>query len=122
MKPTKVKRKLIAGSLLLLFGLSHVANGQSKTAPKPKKDSTVKENRTCPVCPPGGGGIAAFNKDCIACSLCINVCPNVYCSSLQTVRFSRYMQPVMIIIRAFALTIAQNALKFALQCVTSSAS
>jgi ferredoxin len=90
------KRKLIVGSLLLLFGLSRVANGQDKAVPKPKKDSTVKENRTCPVCPPGGGGIADFNKNCIACSLCINVCPNgVLQPSYQQYGIAGIMQPVM---------------------------
>jgi len=34
-------------SLLLLFGISRVSNGQDKAVPKPKKESTVKENRTC---------------------------------------------------------------------------
>lgn len=46
------KRKIIVGSILLLLGLSRISNGQNKTVPKPKKDSTVKENRTSPVCPP----------------------------------------------------------------------
>jgi polyferredoxin len=90
------KRKLIVGSLLLLFGISRVSNGQNKTAPKPKKESTVKENRTCPVCPPGGGGIVDFNTDCIACSLCINVCPNgVLQPAYKQYGIAGIMQPVM---------------------------
>ena len=51
------RRKLIAGSLLLLFGMSRVSEAQDTTVPKPKKDSTVRENKTFPVCPPGGIGI-----------------------------------------------------------------
>jgi polyferredoxin len=90
------KRKVIVGSLLLLFGLSQTSNGQNKTAPKPKKESTVKENRTCPVCPPGGIGITDFNKDCIACSLCINVCPNgVLQPAYKQYGIAGVMQPVM---------------------------
>ena len=90
------RRKVIAGTLLLLFGLSRVSNGQEKTAPKPKKDSTVKENKTCPVCPPGGIGIADFNKDCIACSLCINACPNgVLRPAYKEYGIAGMMQPVM---------------------------
>jgi polyferredoxin len=90
------KRKIIAGSVLLLLGLSQTAKSQNKVAPKPKKESTVKENRTYPVCPPGGVGILDFNKDCTACSLCINACPN---SVLQPA-FKQYglagmLQPVM---------------------------
>ena len=90
------KRKMIAGSLLLLFGLSRVSNAQDKTAPKPKKDSTVKENKTYPVCPPGGVAIADFNKDCTACSLCINVCPNgVLQPAYKQYGIAGMMQPVM---------------------------
>jgi polyferredoxin len=90
------KRKVIAGSILFLFGISHSANGQDKTAPKPKKDSTVKENRTFPVCPPGGLGIKDFNKDCTACSLCISACPNgVLQPALTQYGIAGIMQPVM---------------------------
>jgi ferredoxin len=90
------KRRIIAGSVLLLLGLSKVASGQDKTAPKPKKESTVKENKTCPVCPPGGVSIADFNKDCIACSLCINACPNgVLQPAYMQYGIAGIMQPVM---------------------------
>lgn len=90
------RRKVIVGSLLLLFGISHKSDGQNKTAPKPKKESTVKENRTCPVCPPGGVGIADFNLDCIACSMCINVCPNgVLQPAYKQYGIAGIMQPVM---------------------------
>jgi polyferredoxin len=90
------KRKLIAGTILLLFGLSRVASGQTKAAPKPKKDSTVKENKTCPVCPPGGVGIIDFNKECLACSLCINACPNgVLQPAYKEYGIAGFMQPVM---------------------------
>ncbi len=90
------RRKVIAGSLLLLFGLSGSARGQEKPVPVPKQESTVKENRTLPVCPPGGLRIEDFNKYCIACSLCINACPN---NVLQPA-FTQYglagmLQPVM---------------------------
>jgi len=90
------KRKIIAGSILLLLGLSRVSNGQGKTAPIPKKDSTVKENKTYPVCPPGGLGIEDFNKDCTACALCISACPNgVLQPALTQYGIAGIMQPVM---------------------------
>jgi polyferredoxin len=90
------KRKVIVGSILLLFGLSRISNGQDKKAPKPKKDSTVKENKTYPVCPPGGVGIEDFNIDCTACSLCINACPNgVLQPALNQYGIAGFMQPVM---------------------------
>jgi ferredoxin len=90
------KRKVIAGSLLLLFGFSRVSKAQDKKAPTPKKDSTVRENKTYPVCPPGGGSIADFNKDCTACSLCINVCPNgVLQPAYKQYGIAGMLQPVM---------------------------
>ncbi len=90
------KRKVIAGSLLFLFGISQMAKGQIKTAPVPKKDSTVKENRKFAVCPPGGGTIADFNKNCTACSLCITACPNgVLEPAIKQYGLTGFMQPVM---------------------------
>ena len=90
------KRKVIATSILLLLGLPRISFGQDKPAPKPKKDSTVKENRTYPVCPPGGLGIEDFNKRCTACSLCINACPNgVLQPAFRQYGIAGMMQPVM---------------------------
>jgi polyferredoxin/NAD-dependent dihydropyrimidine dehydrogenase PreA subunit len=90
------KRNVIIGTLLLLFGITRISNGQEKTAPKPKKLSTVRENRTYPVCPPGGGGIEDFLRDCTACSLCINVCPNeVLQPSYNQYGIAGIMQPFM---------------------------
>jgi ferredoxin len=90
------KRKFIATSLALLLGIPIVTKGQTKTAPVPKKPSTVKENRTYPVCPPGAGGIADLNKACTACSLCITICPNkVLQPALMQYGFTGMMQPVM---------------------------
>jgi len=90
------KRKNIAGSLLLLFGLSQAASGQEKSVPKPKKESTVKENKTSPVSPPGAGSIKRFNDLCTACSLCITACPNsVLQPSFKEYGLTGIMQPVM---------------------------
>jgi len=90
------RRKVIVGSLLLLFGITRVAKGQLKVAPIPTKESTVKENRTFPVCPPGGLGIEDFNRDCTACSLCISACPNqVLLPAFKQYGIAGMMQPVM---------------------------
>jgi ferredoxin len=101
-KPEKIhetdegRRKVIVGSLLLLFGISRFSKGQDKTVPKPKKESTVRESKTSPVCPPGGLNIDEFNKECIACSLCISVCPNgVLQPSYKQYGIAGIMQPVM---------------------------
>jgi ferredoxin-type protein NapF len=90
------KRKLVITSLLFLFGLRAAGIGQEKPVPKPKKESTVKENKTFPVCPPGAGSIENFNAWCTACSLCINACPNgVLQPSLKEYGISGMLQPVM---------------------------
>ncbi len=90
------KRKFIAGSILFLFGFSGVSRAQVKSVPKPTKDSTVKENKKYPVCPPGAGSIEDFNKRCIACSLCITACPNLVLQpALLQYGISGIMQPVM---------------------------
>ena len=95
-KTDEDKRKLIIGSVLLFFGLSERAKGQEKIIPKPQRNSTVKENRTYPVCPPGGVSINEFNKNCTACSLCISACPNnVLQPALMQYGISGLMQPVM---------------------------
>jgi len=96
------RRKFVAGSLLFLFGFQHILRGQNRTAPVPKKDSTVKETRTLPVCPPGGISIADFNMDCTACSLCISECPNgVLVPALLQYGVAGMMQPVMDYHRSF---------------------
>jgi ferredoxin len=90
------KRKFIAGALGLLFGLPLITRAQDGRTPVPKKASTVKENRTCPVCPPGAGSIEDFNIDCTACSLCITVCPNnVLQPAILEYGIKGMMQPVM---------------------------
>jgi polyferredoxin len=93
-KTDESRRKVIAGSLMAVFGLS--ASNQDKTVPKPKKESTVKEERNYPVCPPGAMSIGQFNAKCTACSLCINACPNgVLQPALREYGLTGFMQPVM---------------------------
>jgi ferredoxin len=90
------KRKFIEGSIALLFGLPSIARGQDKNPPVPKNTSSVKENKTFPVCPPGGGSIEDFNIDCTACSLCITACPNnVLQPAMLQYGVKGMMQPVM---------------------------
>lgn len=94
--PDMDKRKFIAGSLALVFGLPFTARSQDKITPVPKKESTVRENRTYPVCPPGGGSLEDFNSACTACSLCITACPNnVLQPALLQYGIKGMMQPVM---------------------------
>ncbi len=90
------KRKFVAGSLMLLLGLPRVLKGQDNKTPSPQRESTVKENKTSPVCPPGGTSIADFQTDCTACSLCITICPTgVLQPALLEYGVTGIMQPVM---------------------------
>ncbi len=90
------KRKFVVSSLLLLLGMPQLVSGQEKQAPKPKRESTVKEPRTFPVTPPGAVSIQDLNKLCTACSLCINVCPNgVLQPAVSQYGLAGFMQPVM---------------------------
>ena len=95
-KTDESKRKFIAGSILLLFGISRFAKGQDKKAPVPKRESTVKETKTSSVCPPGAGSIEEFTKHCTACALCISACPNkVLFPAVREYGIAGFMQPVM---------------------------
>jgi ferredoxin len=90
------RRKFVAGSFLMFLGLSQFARGQGKNVPVPTKESTVRENKTSPVCPPGAGSIEHFTKHCTACSLCITACPNkVLQPSFKQYGLAGMMQPVM---------------------------
>ena len=95
-KTDESKRRFVAGSILLLLGIPQIAKGQDKKAPSPKKESTVKESRTFPVCPPGAGTMEDFNKYCTACSLCITACPNnVLKPAVKQYGIAGFLQPVM---------------------------
>lgn len=114
--PDTGKREFIAGSILLLLGLPQIVKGQANKTPVPKKNSTVKENITSPVCPPGAGSISAFNKECIACSLCISACPNkVLVPAWMQYGIAGMMQPVMDYHRGFC---AYNCIKCTEVCPT----
>ncbi len=92
----KSRRKFVAGSVLMLFGISQFVKGQEKNTPVPTKESKVKENKTSPICPPGAGSIEHFTKFCTACSLCITACPNkVLQPALRQYGIAGMMQPVM---------------------------
>lgn len=102
-RPEKVdsgKRKFIAGSLAALAAATGISRAQDvpvdKKAPVPTKESTVKENKTYPVCPYGAVSLEHFNSYCTACSLCVNACPEqVIIPSFMEYGLSGIMQPRM---------------------------
>ncbi len=95
-KTDESRREFVAGALLLLLGLPDKARSQVKPIPVPKRESTVKEEKTTPVCPPGAGSIEDMNRTCTACSLCITICPNnVIQPAIKQYGLAGFMQPVM---------------------------
>ncbi|MFO7852794.1 MAG: 4Fe-4S dicluster domain-containing protein [Bacteroidota bacterium] len=92
--PDQNKRGFIGGMLALIAFLPRALKAQD--APVPEKESTVPENRTTPVCPPGGISIEHFNDYCTACSLCVSACPDkVIIPSLTEYGIAGMMQPRM---------------------------
>jgi len=90
------KRRFAISSLLLFFGISQRIFAQERNTPMPKKASTVKENKTSPVSPPGSTSIENFTSKCTACSLCISACPNnVLIPSFTEYGIAGIMQPHM---------------------------
>jgi polyferredoxin len=88
------KREFVAGTLLMLFGLSQSV--RAKDAPVPKKLSTVREEKTSPVCLPGATSIENFSSRCTACSLCVSACPkDVIQPSVMEYGLKGIMQPRM---------------------------
>ncbi|TFH37416.1 MAG: 4Fe-4S dicluster domain-containing protein, partial [Bacteroidia bacterium] len=89
----KSKRSFILNTFMLA-SFAGVASGQN--VPVPTKESTVPEDKTAPVCPPGGVSIGHFNDYCIACSLCVGACPtSVLRPSFRQYGLIGIMQPVM---------------------------
>ncbi|MGA1977324.1 MAG: 4Fe-4S dicluster domain-containing protein [Bacteroidales bacterium] len=115
--PDPERRKFIAGSIAFLLGLPQILKGQDKKVQVHTKQSTVRENKTSPVCPPGAGSIASFNRECTACSLCINSCPNrVLQPAWLQYGITGMMQPVMDYHKGFC---AYNCTKCTDICPTS---
>jgi ferredoxin len=95
-KVDRDKRRFIASSLFLSVSFAGIANSQDIKVPVPTKDSTIPEDKTSPVCPPGGISIDHFNDYCTACSLCIGACPtSVLQPSFREYGWSGIMQPIM---------------------------
>jgi len=95
-KSDESRRRFIAGSIMLFLGLSGSGRAQERGIPVPRRESTVKEEKNCPVSPPGAGSISDFNNRCTACGLCISVCPNdVLQPAIMQYGLAGYMQPVM---------------------------
>jgi ferredoxin len=95
-EPVTQRRSMIVAALMFFFGYAGKSSSQEKSIPVPKKESTVKEEKTVPVSPPGSTGISNFTDKCTACSLCISICPNnVLFPSFREYGLASIMQPYL---------------------------
>ncbi|MCF8235417.1 MAG: 4Fe-4S binding protein [Bacteroidales bacterium] len=67
------KRKFILNTLLFTLGMRGLLNAQEKIVPT--KKTTIPEEKSQTVFPPGGKNIEHFNRFCTACHLCVSACP-----------------------------------------------
>ena len=94
-QPENGRRGFILGLALGLTGLAADAFGQ-QTRPIQSRPTTIPENITTPVSPPGSMGIAHFTSTCTACHLCVSACPSrVLVPSFFQYGLSGMMQPRM---------------------------
>ena len=81
---------LSAAALAVGTAALKAEEGQGGLAVLQKKQSP---ERSVQICPAGSFSLAAFNKRCIGCQLCVSVCPNGVLS--PAVSFDNFMRPVM---------------------------
>lgn len=71
--PDRERRDFILNSGVFLLGLTGINEPRIIIQSKP---TTIPEQVTCPVSPPGSGSIAQFTATCTACHLCVSACPS----------------------------------------------
>lgn len=93
--PPEGRRLFIVQTLAALAGIKILsslphAKGEGSTV------TTIKENKSYPVSPPGSVGLNHFNTTCTACHLCVSACPTkvLQPSSLEY-GFTAMLQPRM---------------------------
>lgn len=88
------RRNFIAGSASLLLA----ASGLKKALAQPQEHSPtlIPEQKEFPVSPPGSKSLDHFTSKCIACHLCVSVCPKqVLQPSLFEYGLKGFLQPRM---------------------------
>jgi polyferredoxin len=88
------RRNFLAGSATMLLA----ASGLSKALAQPQSQNPtlIPEQKEFPVSPPGSKSIDHFTSKCVACHLCMNVCPKqVLQPSLFEYGLKGFLQPRM---------------------------
>ncbi|HKL81528.1 MAG TPA: 4Fe-4S dicluster domain-containing protein, partial [Desulfobacter sp.] len=84
---------LAAGSLGKAAGR---VNATPSSPPIQARPTTIAENKTCPLSPPGSRGIERYTSICTACHLCVSACPSgLLAPSVSAFGLSNMMQPRM---------------------------
>lgn len=75
---------------------SNRAGAQTPLPPIQAKPTTIPEQRTSPLSPPGSVSITRYNSICTACHLCVSACPSrVLVPSILSFGLSGMLQPQM---------------------------
>ena len=84
---------LAASGLGLLAGRTDAA---PTTTPLQSRPTTIPENKTIPLSPPGSKSIEHFTSICTACHLCVSACPSrVLVPSILAYGLPGFLQPQM---------------------------
>ncbi|MCG6908521.1 MAG: 4Fe-4S binding protein, partial [Deltaproteobacteria bacterium] len=93
-QPEPGRRRFMVGMAMAVAGVASNAFGQTKSIQS--RPTTIPEQITAPVTPPGSASAAHFMSTCTACHLCVSACPSrVLVPSLFQYGLSGMMQPRM---------------------------
>jgi ferredoxin len=88
------RRNFLAGSVALLFAAAGLK--KSFAQPQAENPTLIPEQKEFPVSPPGSKSLDHFTSKCIACHLCVSVCPKqVLQPSLFEYGLKGFLQPRM---------------------------
>jgi len=93
-QPQPGRRNFIVGLAMGVAGMSVNAFGQTRIIQS--RSTTIPEQITAPVSPPGSVSVEHFTSTCTACHLCVSACPSrVLVPSFHQYGLSGMMQPRM---------------------------
>jgi len=92
--PNSSRRQFLAGSASLVIATAGFANTSDQ--PRHENPTIIPEEKNFPVSPPGSKSLEHFTSKCIACHLCVSVCPKqVLQPSLFEYGLKGFLQPRM---------------------------
>lgn len=92
--PSSSRRNFLAGSASLLLAGTGILKAAERA--QHENPTTIPEEKEFPVSPPGSKSLDHFTSKCIACHLCVSVCPKqVLQPSLFDYGLKGFLQPRM---------------------------